>query len=209
MRRLTLSISLAIFGAMILVSSLLSSCAKEEKAEPPAVSSAETAKPAQPVERAVDIEAEKSDILKMFDAHSQAVNANRPKGKQNLDDIFKHWIQDNNKNVALYLTINILGPFSSEAETWPDVKNLWEKLLDSDLPIEVPVFQAQPYVATLSDSNIVIKGTRASGTGNGKWGSGQPAKVIALFTKRGGKWYIQALEMNSTNQANRLKPLEP
>lgn len=210
MRKLILStlFMFTICGALAL---LFSSCAEEEKKpEQPAVTSAETAKTTEPVAGAVDIEAEKSAILEMFNKHSAAVNANRGKGAKNLDDIFQHWVHDNSKSVAFYSTVTFGAPEDSSAETWPSVKKLWETLLTSGNPSAVSHYQSQQYVANLSE--FVIKASRASGVGSGRWGAGQniqQGKLVALFLKRGGNWYIQALEMNASPQGNRLQPLEP
>lgn len=187
-----------ILSAFILILALpffLISCS-DEKPEVPAAdtTSQPTAKAQEQPDQAVDLAAEEAAIRAVWAKYAEGVSAG------DMKIIEKAWLTQNTNDIQLYLVWGDNERVSGKG--WPSVK----KLIDAWLTPGVGITSRR---LNGPIGNIVIKGSRASGTGRANYIQSN-MNFVALFKKNADEWRIQAVSFDAMHaKAEILEPLQP
>lgn len=193
MRKSTLSVLILLLAFPFFVIS----CAEEEKVETPKADETaqpQAAKEEEKVEPVVDLAAEEAAIKAAWERYGEGVRAG------DINIIEKAWLNTVTQDIQFYAVWGDNERVSGRG--WPSVKKLLNSWLTPGVGITHKRFSAPI-------GNIVIKGSKASGTGRGNYIQSN-MNFVALFKKVSGQWSIQAVSFDAIHpKPEIIEPLQP
>lgn len=173
------------------------SCAEDKKTETtesPQTPQPQSGKAQERIEVVVDLAAEEAAIRAAWERYAEGVRAG------DMKIIAKAWLNLSTTDVQLYAIWGDNERVSGRG--WPSVSKLIEFWLAPVIGITIRRLDGPI-------GNIVIKGSKASGTGKANYIQAN-MNFVALFKKNEGEWRIQAVSFDAIHaKPEIIEPLQP